>query len=76
MKIAAAEAVETSVTHSLSQDYSNLDDLLSLTFTDSPGFKPFTLLSLQFVQNIATKAREYWDKFKITLIIHVVQLNQ
>ena len=27
----AAEAVETSVANSLSQDYSNLDDLLSLT---------------------------------------------
>ena len=39
-----AEAVETSVTNSLSQDYSNLDDLLPLTCTDSPGFKPFTLL--------------------------------
>ena len=30
-KITAAEAVETSVTNSLSQHYSNLDDLLSLT---------------------------------------------
>ena len=29
----AAEAVETSVTNSLSQDYSNLDDLLSLKYT-------------------------------------------
>ena len=31
MKMTAAEAVETSVTNNLSQDYSNLDDLLSLT---------------------------------------------
>ena len=29
--------------NNLSQDYSNLDDVLSLTCTDSPGFKPFTL---------------------------------
>ena len=41
----AAEAVETSLTKSLSQDYTNLDDLLSPTCTDYPGFKPFTLLS-------------------------------
>ena len=44
MKMTAAEAVETSITNSLSQDYSNLDDLLSLTCTEFPGFKPFTLL--------------------------------
>ena len=40
----AAEAVKTSVTNSLSQDYTNLDDLPSPTRTDSPGFKLFTLL--------------------------------
>ena len=42
----AAEAVETSVTNSLSQDYANLDDRPSPTCTDTPGFKPFTLLLL------------------------------
>ena len=31
LKMTAAEAVETSVTNNLSQDYSNLDHLLSLT---------------------------------------------
>ena len=45
-KMSAAEAVEMSVTNSLSQDYSNLDDLLSLTCTDSSGFKPFTLINI------------------------------
>ena len=45
-KSTATEAVETSVTNSLSQDYSNLDDLLSLTCTDSLGFKPFTVIKM------------------------------
>ena len=40
----AAEAIEMSVTKSLSQDYTNLDDLPSPTCTDSPWFKLFTLL--------------------------------
>ena len=42
----AAEAVETSVTtiNSISQDFTNLDDQPSQTLTDTPGFKPFTLL--------------------------------
>ena len=44
LRMTAAEAVETSVTNSLSQDYTNLNDLPSPTCTDSPGFKPFTLL--------------------------------
>ena len=42
-EVPAAEAVETSVINSLSQDYSNQDDLLSPTCTDFPGFKLFTL---------------------------------
>ena len=44
----AAEAVETLVTNSLFQDFTNLHDLPSPTCTDSPGFKPFTLLSNLF----------------------------
>ena len=42
----SAEAVETSVTtiNSLSQDFTNLDDQPSQTLTDTPGFKPFTLI--------------------------------
>ena len=48
LKMTAAEAVETSVTttNSLSQDFTNLDDIdqPSQTLTDTPGFKPFTLL--------------------------------
>ena len=49
---AAAEAVETSVTttcNSLSQDYTNLDDHISQTSTDTPRFKPFTLLHLHLL---------------------------
>ena len=44
VKMTAAEAVEMSVTNSLSQNYTNLDGLQSLTCIDSPRFKPFTLL--------------------------------
>ena len=46
LKMTAAEAVETSVTtiNSLSQDFTNLDDQPSQTLTDTPGFKPFTLM--------------------------------
>ena len=42
----AAEAVETSVTsiNSLSQDFTNLADEPSKTLTDTPGFKPITLV--------------------------------
>ena len=42
LKMIAAEAIETSVTNSLSQDYTDLDDLPSPTCTDLPGFKSFT----------------------------------
>ena len=46
LKMTAADAVETSVTtiNSLPQDFTNLDDQPSQTLTDTPGFKPFTLL--------------------------------
>ena len=42
----AAEAVEMSVTtiNSLSQDFTNLVDQPSQTLTDTPGFKPLTLV--------------------------------
>ena len=42
----AAETVETSVTtiNILLQDFTDLDDQPSQTLTDTPGFKPFTLL--------------------------------
>ena len=50
-RLTAAQAIKTTLTNSLSQHYSNLDDLLSLTCTNSPGFKPFT--------SITSKKREY-----------------
>ena len=46
VEVELADAIETSVANSLSQDYTNLDDLPSPTCTDSPGFTPFTLITL------------------------------
>ena len=45
LKMTVAEAVETSVsiTNSLSQDHTNLDDHISQTSIDTPRFKPFIL---------------------------------
>ena len=42
LKMTTDEAVETSVTNSLSQDYTNVDVLPSPTCTESPGLKSFT----------------------------------
>ena len=44
LEINAAEAVKTSITNSLSQDCTNLDDPPSPTRTDSPELKAFTLI--------------------------------
>ena len=46
LRMAAAEAVETSVStiNSLSQDYTNLNDHISQTSIDTPRFKPFILV--------------------------------
>ena len=48
--MATAENVEASVTNSLYQDYTNLDNLPSPTSTDSSGFEPFTLIGNFFVK--------------------------
>ena len=61
----AAEAVEMSVTNSISQDCTNLDDVPS-TRTDSPGFKPFDLSQrysdrYHYLQN-------YRDRFVIVIV--------
>ena len=55
----AAEAVETSVTitNSLSEDYTNLDDHILQTTIDTPRFKPFTFFSPQTAS---------WKKFPKT----------
>ena len=70
-KMSAAEAVEMSVTNSLSQDYSNLDDLLSLTCTDSPGFKQFTLINIS-----SYPAMEVLYPTFIPLFLAVLQSNK
>ena len=58
----AAEAVETSVTNSLSQDYTNMDDLPSLTCTDSPGLKPFILNMVYFLVTLLAQLYKEWKK--------------
>ena len=49
LKMTTAEAVETSVTNSLFEDHTNLDDLPSRTCTEFPGFIRFTLMQLCLV---------------------------
>lgn len=54
-----AEAVDTSLNNNLSQDVTNLNDQLSPTRADPPGFKPFTLLhgkALKMPKNVRWKA--------------------
>ena len=55
-----AKGVETSV-NSPSQDYTNLDDQLPQTCSDTPEFKPFTF-DFIVVQNIKelNKNFEFW----------------
>ena len=62
--MSAAEAVETSVTNSFSQDYSNLDDQLPLKCTGSPGFKPFTLFDDDVTTKISTMDIQAYFTFK------------
>ena len=49
LKMTTAQVVEMSVTinnNSPIQDYAHLDDQTQLTFEMTPGFKPFTVLSM------------------------------
>ena len=62
-------AVETSVTtiNSLSHDFTNLDDQPSQTLTDTPGFKPFTLLWLLVMK--------MWHTFQVELFSLLLELE-
>ena len=56
LKMITAEAAETSVINSLSQDYADSSDLRSPTCIDSPGFKPFTLIKHFFNEPLQSEA--------------------
>ena len=54
LMMTSAQVVETSVTvtnNSPSRDYSHLDDQTTQT-TETPGFKPFTVLLKQLVASV------------------------
>ena len=50
LKMTTAQVVETSVTNSLSKDYSHPDDHAKQT-SDTPGFKPFTIYKVCLLLN-------------------------
>ena len=71
LKMTTAQIVETSVTNnSLSKDCLHLDDHVK-QITDTPGFKPFTILLCLCGLQLPSVCINYCLETKVTLL-HVV----